>query len=423
MKKLLVFCFAFSLIAIFFLASLSGYRSLQGDDVRVYTRFFTTDSTGTHFNWLGLLSPIQTESQKVVTDTVRFSHKVVYPYGKNFQCVNPTDTTAEQFVANEIGQVINDSITKIRFNTSLDYDGTALAVRKSANPNIRTLARPTVELKLLGTASPEARKYGFEQSLMPGHFEPENDTLAHARLERTAEILAEKGFPATTSLATELQFSDTASAMMAIQNPAILDGLRWVEASVTIPIERLEVMPATAPVLFPFWLWLSAFGLMLLWRLRLPKMQRPKLYWGTWSWGGLWEFVKILLYCIGASILLATLIVFVDWKWVLLLLALLIAGGLAYLMLRYIDEITNAIVDFFLWIIRALISIVLFIWGLLVSIWKWIVKIWDQLVKWFRRMQRRFAICWACLTPCWKRVFIFVTIYAVIMTALVIYLI
>lgn len=413
------------LVSIIFLTSLSFYSSLQGDKVTVYTRFFTTDSTGKHFNWPGILSPVQIESQKVLTDTIRFTHKVVYPYGKNFQCVAPQDTTAENFVASEIARVIQDSIDKISFDTSLDYDSKSLAVRKSANPTTRELAKPTIELKLFGTASPEARKYGFEQSLMPNHFESENDTLARQRLERTATILEKKGFSAISTSYTELQFSDSLSAMMAIQNPAILDSLRWVEADVTIATERLEVTPATAPVLFPFWLWLSSFGLLMLWRLRLPKLQRPKIYWGTWSWdwNAVWQFLKILSYCIVIAVVLATLIVFVDWKWVLLILALLGAAALLYLLSSNIDAITNAITDFFLRVIRTFISIALFIWKLLVSVWEWIIGIWRRFTAWVSRIRRRLIICWAALTPCWKRVFIFVIIYAVIMTALVIYLI
>lgn len=415
MKKFLFACVSLTLISIFFLSGLSGYRSLQGDDVRVYTRFFTTDSTGTHFNWYGIFSPVQTETQKTVTHTMKFSHKVIYPYGKNFQCIAPDDSTAEEFVAQEIARVINDSLTKISYNTSFDYDKTSLAVRKSANPSTRQLAKPTVILSLFGTASPEARKYGFQESLMPGHIEPENTGLSGQRLERTAARLEQKGFPATVKSWQEIQFRDTASALSAVANPYILDTMRYVQANVVMPVQRLEITPVTVPVLLPIWLWLLPFSLMLLWRLRLPKMQRPKFEWGEWSWGGLWDFLKILLSCIGVSALVTAMLMFFDWRWLLLFLIPVVIG--------FLWAMIKTMKPFFLWLFAFLVDFIDWIANIVMALIQWIRQTWYRFVNWLRYWRRRFLICWACLNPCWKRLFIIVIAYAVAMTALVIYLI
>lgn len=421
MKNFFFACLALLLTAIFTLTTFGGYHNYQGENVEVYSRFFSADSTGNKsFNLLGLLSPLQVETQKVVTDTMRFTHKVVYPYGKNFQCIAPDDTTAEEFVAQQIAKAINDSLDKVSFNTRLDYDRTAMAVREAANPNTRILAKPTVKLQLLGTASPEARKYGFEQSVMPGAFETENEILAQSRMDRTIQLLIyhlrDIDSLAIEGYATELQFSDTASAMMAIQNTAILDSLRWVEADVTISIERLEITPATAPILFPFWLWTLVFGLLYFWHLRLPKIQRPKLYWGGWSWGGPLYFLKILAYCILASILLTALIAFVDWRLVFFLMMLALLFTLAYLAIRYADEISDAVMKFFSWIAQLVASIALLIWKVLLFIWGVLVSVWKWLKKIYRYLRMRWAVCWSALPPCWRRVVIALTLYAMFAT-------
>lgn len=427
MKKLFLFSIAITLTFFFLLAGWNIYHSLQGEQTRVYNRFYTTDSTGTNFNWLGLLSPIQTETQQTINDTTYFSFQVPYPYGKNFECIEPDDTTAEQLVADEIAQRINDTLNKVFINTEFDYDGRSVAVRKSQNPLTKRLSKATVSLSLFGTASPEARKYGFQESILPGHIEEENQELATARLGRTTDKLIynlrDVDSLNVVGFATELQFEDSASAEVALNDATILDGMRYVQVDATIFTQRLEVTPVTVPVLVPFWLWSLLFGLLYFWHLRLPKLQRPKFQWAPFSWGGPLYFLKILAYCVGASILMTALFAFIDWRWVFFFMMLALIGIFGYFVIKYREVIMQTIIDFIIWFAELLLSVVMFIWRLILLIWKVLLFIWDVLIsvwKWLKKiywyLRRRWAICWDALPPCWRKVFIALVIYAIFAT-------
>ena len=330
-------------------------------------------------------------------DTVRFTQKVLYPYGKNFQCVAPSDTMAELFVANEIEKVINDSISRILVRTRLDYDKTSLYVRKATPLKNRFVSVPVVDLKLFGTASPEATKYGYEKSIQPGQLEQENIDLAQQRLNRTAAILKERGFDTSAENSIELQFSDGASLERALVDKSVLDNMRYVSADVTIAVEKLEVTTMTAPVLFPLWLGLLALGLVSLWNLRIPKWRRPSFSFRLepWEWREIWDTIKYLL--LGGVIGLVFLVIFMTIG----VMAVLVTMGL--------------IILFLLWFGRRLIlsAFIAFYW--------WVRNLIYLIRRWTRVNAYLFRRWWRNRTTCQKVLF-FLIPYAIGMTLLVIYL-
>ena len=79
------------IFSVAFLFTWDVFHLASGQKVNTYHRFQKSED-GKHkqFNWWALLSPVQTESQHVLDDTIRFTHKVVYPIGPHFELVPPT---------------------------------------------------------------------------------------------------------------------------------------------------------------------------------------------------------------------------------------------------------------------------------------------------------------------------------------------
>lgn len=264
MRKFAYICLAITIASLLFLVGWSRHHSLQGENTIYYWRFHTVDENGiTKFNWNGIHSPVQVESRRVLIDTLNVINKVIYPYGEKFKMI-PPDTDADIMVAGEMGKAIKESISKIVIKNNLDYDGTSLGVRRYENPSIPRLAVVDVYNKITGTASPDAKKYGFKNSIMPGHLEDENLKLSEERLDRTSSILEGMGFRINEKVFMELQFADTLSALEAIVDPSILESMRYVEVKTKVTYQRLEVKTMTAPIAIPFWLGLIALGLSLL---------------------------------------------------------------------------------------------------------------------------------------------------------------
>lgn len=278
MKRLVVtFCVILAIGSAVLISGFAAYHSIVGDNVDTYFRFFKNEDGEKKFNWYGILFPVQTEYQKLSWDTISFSQKVIYPYAPKFNLTEPDSKfEAEEFIADEMSRVINDSLSRREIKTLLDYDGASLGVRDYANPKINPVTPPTVHLKLYGTASPDARKYGLRESLEPGNIELENVLLAKDRLERTAGFLEQKGFKAVVKDYTEVQLESPEDVSIAMENPAILDSMRYVIADVKIPIEKLEVTTITAPILLPLWFIFSLLGFGWLVNLKFPRRKVPR---------------------------------------------------------------------------------------------------------------------------------------------------
>lgn len=335
MKKLILWA-----ILVLFVSSIAFHLSFylsgkfHGEKVMHYHRFYSDDGQGEHFNWYGLLFPIQAESQKIIRDTVNFTHKVQYPIGPHFNVVAPQNSS-EDVVAKEIAKVISDSISKIKMNLSMDYDGEAIAVRKAANPETPKLKDPTISLSLFGTASPEALKYGLEKSLQPDSIEKENVDLASHRLLRTDTLILKNllslginNVKITDTKSEELQLNSVTDVKNVMMNLSVLDSMRYVKADVSITTERLVITPATAPIALP--LWLGLFSLLVLGLVSLRKAKKldpptelasaiapsksPKESW--------WGVILLLLMILVA--LLALMLLFPKWVIIAMLIAIFI---------------------------------------------------------------------------------------------------
>jgi hypothetical protein len=261
MKKFLKVSLALTLAGTLVLAGYSIYHSSTGNTVRAYARFMKEDEEGNKsFNWISIIDPFQVESQELIKDTVRFSKKVIYPVAHDFKCKAPQDSLAEKFVALEISTAIKDTL-KERYRLVYDYDGQSTAVRRAAKPHTIPTEEPKIFLSMEGTASPEALKYGLEESLRRGHIEDENVALAKERLDRTNSLLSENldgmGIDSVTVVSSsyrELQLSSDDDIPDAIESPHILDSMRYVKADVVIPLQYVQITPLTSPVLLFLWL-------------------------------------------------------------------------------------------------------------------------------------------------------------------------
>ncbi len=239
----------------------------QGDAISVQHRFYKMKHGKKVFNWAGLLSPIQVTALKVVKDEKTFTEKVQYPKAPKFDLVAPT-YNAEKFVADKITRTIKDSLKKMTYNRSFDYDGQSFKVLQTKDLTMPMIPQSTIEMKLKGTASPEAKKYGYEASLQVGHREPENQKLAEARMTRTADSLKKNfsgiSFKITKREAEELQLKDSHEIDKVLKDPGLLDKLRFVEAKIKIISHHVKVIPCPSPIvpllllgllflLFPKW--------------------------------------------------------------------------------------------------------------------------------------------------------------------------
>lgn len=341
--------FALNLLA----ESIYGILGLMnGEKIAVYPRLQKEDSDGKKiFNIWGLLSPLAVERQKTIYDTVRFTEKVIYPVAPKFQLVAPSDTRAETFVANKISKVISDTIDKIKIRLKYDYDGQSLATRNAANPKTVKLQDPKVDLWLLGTASPESTKDGFEKSIQPGNLEKENAILAEQRLKRTGALLKRNltklkigSVRILRQNSKELQLKDSNEVAQVIANPGLLDTMRYVKADVRIPLQKLVITPITTPIAFPLW-FLIFTGLALLLGSSRKKaeleeesieptkpLRDPKKF----SWGWLWKILSVIV-CL---VCLAWLFVVLDYMsleylfWIIYACMLLFALAIIFTLLR-----------------------------------------------------------------------------------------
>lgn len=443
----MIFCVAVTAASILFLSSWSVYHSLEGNKINSYGRFFVTDSLEeSHFNFYGLLSPIQFESQKIIYDTINFTHTVVYPLAPSFKLVNPVKgEDGEKIVAEKMTKVVSDTIDVIKKRAILDYDKTSLLVRKKINPDNIKLSEPKISLSLIGTASPESGKDGFIQSIMPGHIEKENLKLAEDRLNRTASILEKNGFKVEVKKFNEIQFPNKKVALEAVTNRAILDKMRYVKADVVIPVERLEITTITAPIVLPIWLLLFVFGLSFLRKLRVVKFRHVQINFGYWSWTEFWELLKLIAsYLIVIGLIIGLLIIFN--KWIILLLSIISLVFILYLLWKYSRGIWDFISFIFLilqlgfsylwlniiilfkWMRKILLKFFSFLCRIIMMFTKWVLRIIRRFIDWVLLVGVLISDLWAWIQMWWhfktrcQKILFFVLPYAVIITALAIYL-
>jgi len=250
------------ILSILYMAGFALYKTYMGESIRApYFRFQKDQKANTTINWWSSLFPIQIESQKTLTDTTDFKHRVVYPIAPKFLVTEPSDKKADTTIANEIAKVVKDSMESIQYSLWGDIDRQAVAVRNFTQPKtLSVFDTRKLSLSLEGTASPEAEINGFKESIQPGHFERENKILASNRLSRTKNILLRKLaedsiVPSNIQLhAVEIQLNQTQLQSVMNGDHSVLDSLRYVEAHIHIMAQHVVVTPITAPVLLPLWI-------------------------------------------------------------------------------------------------------------------------------------------------------------------------
>lgn len=371
LRNLILVCVALNALSVLILGGWCAYRSAQGDTIEAYYRFYGVKNGKAYFNYWALVFPFQVEAQRVEMKSEKhFTFTIPYPCAHHFLLIPPTDSVAEKVVAKQIADAIADSVAVIKKEYGMDWDGTSAEVRDAMYPKTVTAPEPSIVINYLeGTASPECAKCGLEQSIVPGAFEPENDTLARQRVERTRNELGKLGFKTDSISWKEVQFADTATALRALSEPALLDSMRYVTVDVTAMTHAVSVQTETAPGFLFFWL-----ALLLLLVMGITILMHSKSETGQLDAKFLWRTAGL----VGVAVIIAVLIdFFSDLLWYILI------AGLLYLL-------------YFFGIFR-------------------------NIKKWYRLIQKGFCVCWSVLARCWKRVFIILCIYAIVTTVIMIY--
>jgi hypothetical protein len=374
-KTIFNVCIAVFFSSVLFLISFSAYNAIKGNSLKMYLRFNKVDTMGNvTFNPWSLISPFQIESQKIVKD-VKFETEitVLYPVAPTFKMINPADTSAEITVANQIAKAIADSIKKVTINNFFNYDGTSKIVRDYINPVTIQTVKPKINLFLTGTASPEAKKYGFMQSIQPGNYEVENTDLAKQRLDRTATVLLRKLHSVginTVKLykkSVELQFSKSITdSIVAVKQ---LQNMRYVRAHVYIPMENVTITPVTAPIMLPIWIALITLLTSLFSRLRFKnsgneeEKKQPK----TFDWIQFFKNISATLLVL--TILIAGIIILpYIAKYVLIFLGLFFVGVILFGIILMIRTLS------------------------IIGLWRGTVKFFSSILQYIKR-----GICWILL--------------------------
>lgn len=372
-KTIITFCTALFIASAAILISFSAYNAIKGNSLEMYPRFYKIVDGKKQFNPWSLISPVQLEAQSIQKD-VKFETEtaVPYPVAPKFQLVNPTDTSVETTVANQIAKAINDSIEKAVINNAFDYDGTAEMVRNYAKPTTVPTVKPKINLSLTGTASPEAVKYGFMQSVQPGNFEIENAELAKERLNRTTAILLRKlhefGIDTVklSKKSQEVQFTKPVTDSLIVVKQ--LQNMRYVQAHVIVPMERVVVTPVTAPILLPIWLGLITLLISFLSGLRFKRSEKKE---ETESAPFDWMLLfKILGTALLVSIMLIVFMMILPYiaKYLAIIIGLLIIGITLYAIISMIRAVS------------------------LTSLWEGAIALVSALLEWILRV-----ICWIIL--------------------------
>ncbi len=370
-KTILNFCTALFIASALILISFSAYNAIKGNSLEMYPRFYKIVDGKKQFNPWSLISPVQVENQKVIMENSEFSKAIQYPVAPQFKCIAPNDTAAESYIASQIAKMIVDSVNSVKLRTTFDYDGSMAAVRNNAEPKTKAVETPTVYINLLGTASPEAVKYGFMNSIQPGVLEKENNKLAIDRVNRTDLLLSRNldshgiTHKVITLDAKELQFSKTVDSLTAVEK---LPSMRYVSADVVIPMSKLEITPITAPILLPIWLGLITLLISFLSGLRFKRSEKKEEVESTpFDWMLLF---KILGTALLVSIMLIVFMMILPYiaKYLAIIIGLLIIAITLYAIIVMIRAVS------------------------LTSLWEGAITPVSALLEWILRV-----ICWIIL--------------------------
>ncbi len=278
MEKIIKIFLCAILASVLYQVGFALIHANQGDTVTIQSRFTKVEDGKKVFNWAGVFTPTQVTAFKTTEKVTNFTERVTYPVAPKFDLVAPSDSK-EDVVASKISKVIQDSLRKITYNNALNYDGTSFAVLQASGDSMPVVSKPQIVLSLIGTASPEAKKYGFRESMEPGCFEVENQKLAEARLDRTQKLLSEKlaktNFRITKTEAKEIQFQNEKEVASAVADPTLLNAMRYVEAKVIITSQNVKVIPCPSPILLLLWLGALYFLLSYLSRIKWAEPQVP----------------------------------------------------------------------------------------------------------------------------------------------------
>ncbi len=378
MKRLIQICIFLTMTSLGYFAIVTTLFVTKGDHTEIYPRFYK--GANGEINYHGAHSPTGVEAQSIVYDTVRFTHRVIYPVAPHFKMVEP-EYSPEAKVAEEIKKVILDSLSRIEYDLSLDYDGQALAVRQHANPETIKPGKAKVYVYTHNTASPEGIKYGLRESLMPGHFEDENYMLSQHRGIRTNAILAREldskndgpfDLYFTGSTSEELQLKDEAEVEKAILDPSILDTMRYVDADISIITQKVKITTATAPIALPIWIGLISLLLWSIYRWIADASRRR--YYGNYIHTrpkrkfDLWWLVLILAALV---IYFAFLLLFPVWVILIMMLAYLIYAIYTFYHYANFSMFWVGFITTILQIIDAIVRFIRWVRDGIASIWNW----------------------------------------------------
>jgi len=421
MKRLLYVILTLSLVSLAIPTIWGVSNMVAGNDVEFNQRFITKNG----FNWKGIFSPVEVTVTERSPFTKHFSKKVFYNISSDFVTLSPKDGMAEIRVANEFKAAIDSSKSRVKMDFGFNYDGENDDVYYYHHANAPTVAKTTVIVdSMIGTASPEARSYGFLYSLMPGNTEPENAALAKRRLDRTSAILSRMGYKAKKLSSKELQLPSKAAAYKAAANPEMLDSMRYVQIHWTINGEYVQVTTQTAPVLLFALLGLIGWLLSLLPRLFKRRDDEEEKEEADYSW--LWNIVWFLM---ALFVFLFVITFLKEFVWIALML---LAAGCIYVMYQLLRDVGSPSLPrinwrwLLKWLVYVLLALFLLWWiieSTIIAIIAYIAlilflfyKSWDWIIYWWRR----WLICWSYLTPCWKKVFIFLVLIIGILITIII---
>lgn len=233
MRKFVMYSWAImaTLAIVFVFTMFIRFTVVEGRKVTTYERFLTSKG----FNAWSLVSPLQSEGVKTYEKKIVFDKKIIFPIAKKFTLTDSLakDSSAEYQVALAIKRSVNDSLKSLEVEHLFDFDGTSEAVRVYQHQGeLLPTYTTNISVRLHGTASPEATKYGFEESIRPGQLEQENNFLAQERVQKTANFIKSFGYKVDSISHEELQFAtnkDLYKNLEAVtKDHSFLDSMRYV---------------------------------------------------------------------------------------------------------------------------------------------------------------------------------------------------
>ncbi len=271
LKKLLII-WVVAVVSIFLCQIIfASYHVVNGHTVVWQTRFYKINQAEKVFNPWSLVSPIQVTSFEKNKYSKKFTKKFIFPVSDATLSVD-----GMQIVANQIKKFTEETKSMLVKNSTYDYDNQSFSVlAKKTLPQVHL---PEMKLLLNSSASPEFRKNGFAESIQIGVREPENKKLSQARLENMYSLVTKVHIPNVTfqkGNASETQLKDSAMVRRVLENPSLLDSLRYAEVIIMANGEDITVTPFTTPIL-PF-IFLGLLFLVPYVRIKKTNLTRPQI--------------------------------------------------------------------------------------------------------------------------------------------------